>query len=338
MSTDLTPTPEIGPGAPLPHDLRIVAERLALVAESVAWDLPQADGRPLQGQALRDWTTARHDQIAQHSTELGLGLWLLKRELGHGAWLGWLQEVGIPNRTASDALQLARLVFGAPATAVPVLTALPRRKLQALAPGGQMLLEALTEDGTLLEVPEMSREEIRTLVRERLETQRLRESLQDIAAQRDQAIGDLKAQAALPAASRRLKALRLAALEEVEQARVSALALMRVLEELEQEPAGLDDLGYDAACHALVYGLQGLSALTVATLDRSYALRDHYTPGTQLPPPMYSEDEARKAEQWTRQFQADAGLRRARVVAEGCEMPPARRRNAANARGGRGRR
>jgi hypothetical protein len=328
MSQDLLPaaesqSPEIGPGAPLPHHLRIVAERLALVAESVAWDLPQVDGQPLQGQALRDWASARADKVGQHTTELGLALWMVKLEMGHGGWLGWLQESGIPQRTAQDAMQLARTIFAAPAAAVPVLTSLPRRKLQALAPGGQQLLEALAMDGTLAEVPEMSREEIRSLVRERLETARLRESLDTVAAQRDEASAELRRQAALPSASRRLSALRLAALEEIEQARVAGLALGRVLEELEQEPAGVDELGFDAACHALAYGLQGLYSLTVAALNRAYDLRDHYTAGQQFPPPIYEERDAYKAEGWAAQFQPDSERRRARRAAEALEPLPA---------------
>ncbi len=166
-STELATT---ATAEPLPWDLRIAAERLALVAESVDWELPQSNGQPLQGEALRFWCADRNAGVSQRLSELGLGLWMLKREMGQGAYVGWCQEAGIPARTAQDAMQMARLIFGAPDAAVPVLTQLPRRNLQALAPGGQQLIEALVQDGTMAEVPAMDRDSIRALVRERMET------------------------------------------------------------------------------------------------------------------------------------------------------------------------
>jgi hypothetical protein len=330
MSTTTLPVPT-DPAAPPPTpptwDLRIAAERLALVAESTDWDLPQAEGRPLQGEPLRDWCAQRHDLTNRHLTELGLGLWLAKKELGHGAFLGWLQEAGIPNRTAQDAIQLARLIFGAPPAAVATVTALPRRKLQALAPGGQMLLEALTQDGTLAEVPAMKREEIRALVQERIETQRLRERLDAICEQRDALIAKQRELAALPAPNRRLAALRLSALEEIERLRATGLALHRIVTELQGLPPGLDEPGYDAACHALVYALEGLQSLTDRALADGYGLREHYTATDRMPPPLMTDEDAHRAREWANRFLAEADLRQARgLAASSAETPkPARR-------------
>lgn len=333
MSHDLLPVPDAPPSTPpaatepLTWDLRLAAERLALVAESTDWDLPQVAGRPLQGETLRDWCAQRHDLTNRHLTELGLGLWLAKKELGHGAFLGWLQEVGIPNRTAQDGIQLARLIFGAPPAAVATVTALPKRKLQALAPGGQMLLEALTQDGTLAEVPAMSREDIRALVRERIETQRLRERLDAICEERDDLAQQQRALAALPAPNRRLAALRLSALEEVERLRATGLALHRIVTELQATSPTLDEPGYDAACHALVYALEGLQSLTDRALADGYGLREHYTATDRMPPPLLSEEEQRRAREWASRFLAEADLRHGTRVAAASldEMKPVRR-------------
>jgi hypothetical protein len=329
----LVPVPDLVPDlmpatAPLPWDLRMVGERLALMAETVDWDLPAAHGQPLQGEPLRDWCVQRQDRVAQHLTELGLGLWLAKREMGQGGFLGWLAEAGIPQRTANDAIQLARLLIGAVAAAVPLLTQLPRRKLQALAVGGQQLIEALTQDGTLAEVSEMTREEIRSLVAERLETARLRERVDALTETLHDAQETTRRLAALPTASRRLSALRLAMLEEIERLRSTALAMQRITTELIHHPADLDELGYDEACHATVYGLQGLQALVDRGINDAYALQQHYTPGERVPAPLMSADEERRVRDWAAQFLADADLRHAaRVAAASVEAGPPPRAN-----------
>jgi hypothetical protein len=250
---------------------------------------------------------------------MGLGLWLAKREMGQGAFVGWLREAGIPERSANDAMQLARLIFGAPAAAVPTLTALPRRKLAALAPGGQQLLEALVQDGTMAEIPAMDRDSIRALVRERAETAALRERVDEIARQRDEALKTVRSQAALPTASRRLQALRLAALEEIERLRSTALAMRLIVDELVHHPAGVDDLGYDAACHVIVYGLQGLQALVDRGINDGYALQQHYTPGDRVPQPLMSAEEEARVRDWAAQFLADADLRNSARVAAASE-------------------
>lgn len=321
--TDLVPA-----AAPLPWDLRIAGERLTLMAQSVTWDLPAAGGQPLRGEALRTWCLQRQDRVSQDLFELGIGLWLLKRELGQGAWIGWCQEAGITQQRSSEAIGIARLLFGAPPAAVETLTQLPRRKLQALIPGGQELLEALTQDGTLFEVPEMTREEIRSLVAERMETARLRERVDDLANQLGAARESTRVLAALPTASRRLGALRLAMLEEIERLRATALAMQRITEELIRHPADLDDLGYDEACHATVYGLQGLQALVDRGINDAYALQQHYTPGERVPAPLLSADEERRVRDWAAQFLADADLRHAaRVAAASVEAGPLPRAN-----------
>lgn len=337
-STDLLPVPVSDADAALPWDLRIAAERLALVADTAVWDLPQVAGQPLQGEALRAWVGGRNDRVSQHLVEMGIGLWLAKREQGQAAYLGMLQDLGIPQQRASEAVILARLIFGAPAAAVPVLATMPARKLLALAPGGSQLLAALVQDGTLGEVPGMDRDSIRALVRERMETARLRATMTEVVGQRDEALDAVRRHAGLSHASRRLAALRLAALEEVERLRADGLALQRVLHELRSIPQGLDDTGYDEACHALVYGLQGLQALVDRGIFDGLALREHYTPGERLPPAIVTPEEEARVRDWAAQFLAEADLRHAARAAGSVEVDPVPTPRGRTAKGmGRGR-
>lgn len=317
--------PQPAASAALPYDLRVVHERLALIGGSVAWDLPQSAEAPLQGESLRQWCTERSDRVSQHTAELGVGLWLVKRELGHGAYLGWLKEAGIPQQRASEAVTLARLLMGAEPAAVPVLSALPQRKLLALAPGGQDLIAALTQDGTLAEIPAMDRDSIRALVRERLETQRLREQLDDVVAQRDAAADQARILAGQHPRDRRLSGLRLAALEEIERLRSTALALARIARELAAIPEGVDDIGYQEACHATVYALQGLQAIVDRGVSDGYALQATYDPNDRLPPPLLSPEEERRVRDWAAQFLAEADLRHGARAAAATEIPRGRK-------------
>lgn len=295
-------------------ELRTVAERLSLIAQSVPWDLPQVDGRPLQGEALRAWAAERHDLIARHTTELGLALWMVKRELGQGAYLGWLQEAGIPQRTGQDALQLARLMFGAPDAAVPVLASLPKRKLQALAPGGQQLIEALTQDGTLAEVAEMTREEIRILARERAETAVLRERAEKLRAERDGARGEIDRLTGRRPPDRQTEGARLRALEEAARILMSAEALDEALHALRARGTDADPVGVDAAASALLHALQGVWALTGRALADTYDLLEHLRAGERMPAPILTEEESEQSRAWASAFQDEMARRLGRLL------------------------
>ena len=95
----------------LEHDpeARMIAERVLALKEQTQWSIPTARGKPLSGDPLMNWVRKRIDGDAQSAIELGIGLILLKRELGHGSYEGFLRDEGVSPRWAREKVQSAQL-------------------------------------------------------------------------------------------------------------------------------------------------------------------------------------------------------------------------------------
>ncbi len=144
-------------------------ERLQALAGRTDWDLPIHDGTPLAGKDLQQWLLSREEQALKARIERGIGYMLLKRELGHGAWLAWVKDHGLSDRSVRDDMQVAHFMTSLSDANAQRAAHLPHRKLQVLARLPAPVVDDLYEDGVLDQAEEMSREELEEIVRLRKE-------------------------------------------------------------------------------------------------------------------------------------------------------------------------
>ncbi len=295
----------------LAHDpeARMIAERVLALKEETKWDLPVSRGKPLAGEALQEWLRKKEDASAVARIERGIGYALLKRELGHGAFDGWLKDNGIPPRSAREDRQVAQLYMGLSEENRRRAAELPQRKLAALASAPAPLIDDLFNSGALDEAAALSREQLRELVnlRKEVEKQAEREDrLNEVIAQQDE---ELRRRRALPEPNQHLLEMRRAVLEETEALRANAHTLQSVMDRVALLPGGLEEAEIDAIVHPLMYALQGLHATTATLLERGYERFTNYQPDIGIVTPQLSQAEADAAKQQHEAFLADAEQR-----------------------------
>ena len=276
------------------HDpeTRIIAERVLALHQDTQWDLPVARGKPLAGDALQNWLRKKEDQSAVSCVERGVGYALLKREMGHGAFEGWLRDNGIPPSSARYDRQVAQLYMNLSATNRRRAVGLPQRKLAALASAPAPIIDDLFDSGALDDAADMSREELRELIRLRkeVEHQAEREGRLNavIAEQRE----ELRKVRAMPETQPYLLEMRRAVLDETASIRANAAALQGVMDRVATLPADLPAHEVDAIVHPLMFALQALQATTTRLFTEAFDRFEHYRADLDVPPPLLTAEEA----------------------------------------------
>lgn len=296
------------------HDdeLRIIAQRVMTIAQHhKTWDLPISNNRPLSGEELRQWILRREDRAAIDIVERGIAFKLLKRELGHGAFLGWLVDHGIAPRTAASAMQVANLLMNLPADKSAAAANLPGRKLSVLASAPLSLINDLFDSGALDNAADMSREQLRELIalRKEVEKQTEREHhLNEVIHKQDE---ELRKRRALPEANQHAAELRRAVLDETEALRANAYTLQMVMDKITLLPSDLPQAELDAIVHPLMYALQALHITAASLLDYGHQRCAGYHRDVDILPPPLSDEEVRRAIEAHEEFLSAAAERAA---------------------------
>lgn len=292
------------------HDdeLRAIAERVIALKNETNWDLPIIDNQPLSGMALQEWLLKKEDQSALHRVERGIGYAMLKRELGHGAYEGWLKDNGISPQSARSDRQVAQLYFGLSNANRQRAIDLPQRKLQVLSSVPADLINDMFDTGALDHAADLSREQLRELIslRQEVEKQEEREEkLNQVIADQDE---ELRKRRALPESNRHALELRRAVLDETDALRANAHTLQKVLDKVALLPTDLGRAELDAIIHPLMYALQGLHATVTALHERGHRQFGYHTDIDVLPPQLSDEELARAGVQYSG-FMEDAARR-----------------------------
>lgn len=317
----------------LEHDpeARMIAERVLALKEETQWDLPVARGKPLTGDPLKDWVRKRFDTSAQAAIELGIGLTLLKRELGHGSYEGFLRDEGISPRWARERVQSARLLMLLPEANRRRAADLPQRNLVTLASAPVPIINDLFDSGALDDAADMSREQLREIVRLRkdLERQREREdNLNETIARQQE---ELRRVRALPEMHQAVLELRRAVVDETEALRANAHTLQAVMDQVTLLPHDMPRAEVDAIVHPLMYALQGLHATAAALFSRGYDLFADYQADVDVFPPVLEAHEAARAQQRHTDFMQAADRR---AVNRQIDLAPAAKRGRGRPRKG----
>lgn len=317
----------------LEHDpeARMIAERVLALKEETQWDLPVTRGKPLAGEALKQWLLRKEDQSAVNRVERGVGYALLKRELGHGTFEGWLRDSGVPLSSARSDRQVAQLYMNLSATNRQRAVGLPHRKLQALASAPAPIINDLFDSGALDDAADMSREQLREIVRLRkdLERQREREdNLNETIARQQE---ELRRVRALPEMHQAVLELRRAVLDETEALRANAHTLQAVMDQVTLLPHDMPRAEVDAIVHPLMYALQGLHATAAALFSRGYDLFADYQADVDVFPPVLQAHEAARAQQRHTDFMQAADRR---AVNRQIDLAPAAKRGRGRPRKG----
>ena len=303
----------------------MMAERVLALNEAAKMDLPVSRGKPLAGQALQEWLVKKEDQAATSAIERGIGYALLKRELGHGAFEGWLKDNGINLRSAQQYMKSARLLMSMSEPNARRASLLPQRKLNVLAGAPAPMVEELFGDGSLDNIEELSREQLREIVqlRKQIDSQAARQQrLEKRVSAQDEELARLRS---LPEEDVKLTELRRAVLEETEALRINAHQLQAFMNIAQGLPE-LAPANRDAVVHPLMYSLQGLYA-TVATLyNTAYQTFEGYYPDTGVLPPQLDETEAARAQALADTFRTEAEIRAANRQADLALKPTRSRR------------
>jgi hypothetical protein len=157
-----------------------IQNRLALLQDSTGLDLPAKSGKPLTGQALSDWILLKESDAQKNRIERGVGYALLQKQLGHGQFQAWLTDNNIPYRTARDTIKTAELFFSLSKSNVQRAAHLPHRKIQALAGAPLKLIDEMFTEGVFDNAENMSREDIRELIKLRKEYATLQKRYENI--------------------------------------------------------------------------------------------------------------------------------------------------------------
>lgn len=150
---------------PVSGELEALGKRLNDLAAETNWELPVKRGQPLAGKDLQHWLLEREERALKDKVERGVGYMLLKRELGHGAFIAWVRERGLSERTAQENMKVAQMLMQLSAPHAKRASNLPHRKLQVLAGLPPPVIEELYEDGALDQAETMSRDELAEIVK-----------------------------------------------------------------------------------------------------------------------------------------------------------------------------
>lgn len=287
----------------------MIAERVLAIQAETKWDMPAARGKALSGQALQEWLLKKEEQAAQNAIERGVGYALLKRELGHGAFEGWLKDHGVSPRSAREVMTAARLLMTLSESNRRRAADLPNRKIQALACASAPMVEGLFADGSLDSIEDMTREQIREIValRKQLEKKDAREAkLEQVIAEQDEALQNSRA---LPEVHRHVLELRRTVMDETEALRVNAHQLQTVMDRVASLPEDLEQAQLDSIVHPLMYALQGLQATVGVLMERGFDTNAHFHRDIDVLPPPMDDMEVARAQRVAADFEAQAGRR-----------------------------
>jgi DNA repair exonuclease SbcCD ATPase subunit len=295
----------------LEHDpeARMIAERVMALKEETPWDLPVSRGKPLTGEALKAWQLKKVDQAAVGQVERGIGYALLKRELGHGGFEGWLKDNGIPLSSARADRQVAQLYLGLSTANRQRAVGLAQRKLQVLASAPPKMVEDLFDSGALDDAADMSRDQLREIIqlRKQVEKASAREArLEQVIAEQDET---LRQHSALPEVQAHVLELRQAVIEETQSLRVNATQLQALMDRLDFLPRDLESAQRDAIAHPLMYALQGLQATVGAMLERGFNSFANLHADLDVFPPALEPGEIERARRLSIEFMQRAELR-----------------------------
>ena len=293
------------------HDdeTQMIATRLSKLKAETTFDLPVENGQPMSGDTLRAWVLIKEEEATRAAVERGIGYMLVKREIGHGAFEGWLKDFGIHPRMAQRAMKTAQLLMSLSDSNATRASLLPQRKLDVLVSLPAVALDDLFDEGALDNADQMSRNQLQEIVqlRKQLDSEMKKsDRLSDRVAEMDE---DARARRALPEQALYIKELRRAVLEETEALRVNAHTLQEVMDKVALLPRDTRPADIDAIIHPLMYSLQGLHATVQALYDRGFDEYAQFKPDVDVLPPELEDAEVDRAKRLAAQFSNDAQMR-----------------------------
>lgn len=290
---------------------QMIAARVAALQAETKWDMPIKGGKSLTGEALQQWVLIKEDAAAQSSIERGIGFGLLKRELGHGAFEGWLSDHGINLRSAQQVMKAARLLMSLSDSNARRASLLPVRKLNVLASAPAELVDDLFNSGSLDSIEEMAREQLREIVQLRKDIEKMdqrEERLNQVIAEQDE---ELRRSRALPKVQAHILELRRAVLDETEALRINAHQLQAILDQAALLPQDISQADLDSIAHPLMWALQGLHATVGALYERGFDTFSGYPIDLDIFPPLLKEPEFERMRRCAAEFASRAELRMA---------------------------
>lgn len=293
------------------HDpeARMIAERVMALQAETKWDMPIKGGKPLRGEALQEWLLAKEDQAAQTVIERGIGFGLLKRELGHGAFEGWLSDRGISSRSTREAMQAARLLMSLSDSNRRRAADLPQRKLSILASAPAELIDDLFNSGSLDSIEQMAREQLKEIVQLRKNIEKMdqrEERLNQVIAEQDE---ELRRNRALPKVQAHILEMRRAVLDETEALRVNTHQLQAILDQAALLPQDISQADLDSIAHPLMWALQGLHATVGALYERGFGTFNGFPIDLDIFPPLLNAPEFERMRRCAAEFISRAELR-----------------------------
>lgn len=259
---------------------------LAKGADVRAFDLEDAQRQQLAELAHADLDASAETLAALGAEELsraqmsilraGAFFLELKRVVGHGAFASALEAVGVGERSAQEAMQIARYVAKLPRGEAKRIAALPKTRILPLVNADREVIADLLEDGSLDGAEPLSVRELRKRLRDadqrRIDAE-TRLKARDLELRRQAE----RAGAASPAIEKRFAALRDQAVHLVE--RIShELTLLGQIVELDlvngYDRAADDATDRQAVAALVFHGLNGALAsggAVVGSISRTYS-------------------------------------------------------------------
>ena len=290
-------------------ETQIITARLVSLKEDTKWDLPLARGKHLTGQPLQDWLFKKEEAATQSTVERGLGYGLLKRELGHGAFEGWLKDNGILPRTAQQAMKTAQLLMGMSDSNAKRASLLSQRKLAVLVSLPAPVIDDMFDDGTLDNIAEINREQLQEIVQLRKQLDKVQTKNDRLSVKVGEQAETIKLRNALPETELYIKELRRAVLEETEALRVNAHQVQAILDKLKMLPDDTEQADFDSIAHPLMFGLQGLHASVTQLSINAHRYLTDFKPDVDVFYPDMSKEELKRSEWQRDQFMDASHLR-----------------------------
>lgn len=295
------------------HDpeTQLIAARVMNLQAETKWDMPVKSGKPLKGEALQEWLLSKENQAAQATVERGIGFALLKRELGHGAFEGWLKDKGISPRSAREAMQAARLLMSLSDTNVKRAALLPARKLSVLAGAPAELVDDLFNSGSLDSIEQMAREQLREIVQLRKEVEKMsarEDRLNQTITEQDD---ELRQMRGLPKVRAHILEMRRAVLEETAAVRTNIHQLQLILDRVAMLPSDVNRSDLDSITHPLMWAIQGAQATIISIYNRAFEIIEGLPTDIDVFPPMLAAPEMDRLRRCTAEFMSQAELRMA---------------------------
>jgi len=286
-------------------ETQIIAARLAILKEKGKWDMPMAKGKALTGVALQNWLSKKEEDATRSAVERGLGYGLLKRELGHGAFEGWLKDNSIAPRTAQQAMKTAQLLMAISDSNTQRVADISQRKLNVLARLPAPVVDDMFDNGDLESINDASYDQLQEIVQLRKQLDKTQTKNDRLSVKVGEQAETIKQRNALPETALYIKELRRAVLEEIEALRVNAHQVQAILDKLKMLPDDTERSDFDSIAHPLMYGLQGLHASVTQLSVNAYRYLTDFKPDVDVFYPDMDKAELKRSE-WIRDQFIDA--------------------------------